>query len=504
MAGRRKQDINKHRAYSSLREYKASMLTIESLHVHGAHAMGIGRKFVKGKSTDQLTLRIYVPKKLPSSRLSSEEKIPNSIPFLSRHAKRNVTLVTDVIEAPPVQLDQFDPSKKNRPVPGGAGGGIRGDTGTIGGWVWDRTDDTVVMLSNNHVFRDTQGEDIIQPGSYFGGSSPADKIGEVKRGIVRSKDKINTVDCAIGDPDNSNIYDLNVPEIGPAIFAVETPVLDTQVEKYGLMTHHTFGEIIDVDWQGTISGMPFDDCLFIDPVSPSNSWSAKGDSGSLIFSQTPIPEDSGIKPVVGLHFGHSGDRGVGCKIQSVFSSLDLTTLSAGAFPAFFDALFEAETDGSVSGESESRLRAISAMATRTATRFSPQAFARRERIYRTRGFHTGISHDMYHRLIRSARGRTLTDFVSQNRAELLSLLAKDGDIRRATVAAFRPILAGATTTTDVLDRALTAQDLDRLDKLAREVSRKSSPKLRTALNVLQTLKPNTEGKTLANILRIRP
>jgi len=109
---------------------------------------------------------------------------------------------------------------------------------------------------------------------------------------------------------------------------------------------------------------------------------------------------------------------------------------------------------------------------------------------------------MQKRLMTSERGRIITDFVDQNRAELLTLFAKDGDVRRATLAAIRPLVAGATTTTDVLERKVTAEDLERLKKLGRELSRKGGPRLQEALERLMALKPEAEGESLARALKI--
>jgi len=500
---KKKKDINKHRDYRFLREYKAGFPTLELLDRYAAHSVGIGRKIVGGKVTNQLALRVYVAKKRLAAELSSEEAIPKSMRFYSQNSEKESRLNTDVIETPPAQIEQINPKTNIRPVPGGVSGGFAA-TGTVGGWVWDNTDDTIVMLSNDHVFGHTPASDIIQRGSFDGGSTPADKIGDVKRGIARSSVTPNTVDCAIGDPDSSDIHDLTVVDIGPAVYAIEVPILDMLVEKYGRTTRHTFGEIQDTDWSGTVSGLPFEDCLYVDIVPPSDDWSMGGDSGSLVFSQTPISENSDIKPVVGLHFAGGGTHGIECKIQNVFNSLDLTTLCAGAFAAFLDALFEAESEGMVSEEAETQLRAISALAMRTPMRVIPLPFVKRERRkYRARSFYSGISRDMQKRLMANKRGRLLTDFVDNNRAELLTLLTKDRDIRRATVAALRPLLVGVTTTTDVLERRLTAEDLKRLDKLAREVSRKSGSKLKLALKVFQQFRLGVEGKSLANILRIK-
>ncbi len=500
---KRRRSLKNDKTYHILRECKGVALSLENLDGFGAHSMGIGRKIVKGKATNRLAIRFYVAKKRPRGKLSSEEEVPKTIRFFSRKARRQMNLPTDIIETPPAQFE-VDPETRIRPVPGGVSGGTVGATGTIGGWVWDTTDDTIVMLSNDHVFGHTAGVDILQPGTADGGSLPADKIGDVKRGIARSSTVPNIVDCAIGDPDNSAIYDLRVLEIGPAVYAIDVATEDMLVEKYGQTTRHTYGEVQDTDWEGYVSGRPFDDCLYVDIVPPSTDWSAGGDSGSLVLSQTPISAGSDIRPVVGLHFAGGGTHGIECKIQNVFNRLNLTTLCAGAFSAFLDALFEAETEGEVSEEAETRIRTLSAMAARSAVRIGPPVFVRKERSrYRARHFYAGISRDLQKRLDTSRRGKVITGFVDRHRSEFLTMLSKDGDIRRATVAALKPLLAGATTTTDVLERAMTATDLRRLDRLAREVSRKSSRKLRTTLKMVRALRQKAEGKTLANILQIK-
>ena len=153
----RSRDINKLPTYGLLREYKA-MVGFEWAHRRGAHAIGIGRKLVAGRKTDTLALRVYVAEKRPLSELEPEELVPSSVRFLSRKAERESTLQTDVIETPPPRPEAIDPETRIRPVPGGVSGGISGSTGTIGGWVWDLTDDTIVLLSNNHVLLNTIGE----------------------------------------------------------------------------------------------------------------------------------------------------------------------------------------------------------------------------------------------------------------------------------------------------------------------------------------------------------
>lgn len=475
---RQRRDLTRHRNYARLREYKATMVDPERLAAMGAHSAGIGRKEVGGKRTGTLALLIYVPRKLPRSELSSGA-VPENVTLLSRKEKREFRLPTDVIEAPQPEFE-VDPETRIRPVPGGVSFGTPSVGGTLGGWVWDRTDDSIVSLSNHHVLGHTAGVDIAQQSIGDGGSLPADKIGDVKRGIPRSKASVNTVDCAIGDSDSSSIPDPKVLEIGPAVYAAEPPTLDLQVEKYGQTTRHTFGEITDVDYETTTSsGYSFDDCIRIVAVDPSDDWSDSGDSGSLVFSTTPATGDK--KPAVGLHFAGSGTAGVACKIQNVFSALDLTTICAGFFSALLDGLFESEDE---------------------AERAPLPVTPRERRRASARRFHAGISREVQARLAGSRRGRAITAFADTSSAELASLLMTNGDLRRATVAALRPLVAGATTTTDVLSRTLTDRDLKRLDALAHELSRRGGADIKKGLRPLLALSSRAAGKTPAQVLGI--
>jgi hypothetical protein len=295
-----------------------------------------------------------------------------------------------------------------------------------------------------------------------------------------------------------------VLEIGPAVYAIDVATMDMRVEKYGQTTRHTFGEVSDTDWSGFVSGRPFEDCLRVDVVAPSNDWSAGGDSGSLCFAQTPIQTGSAIKPVVGLHFAGASTHGIECKIQNVFARLNLTTLCAGAFASFLDALFEAESEGEVGEESEERLRTISALAAGRPPRFLPPSFVRHERdLAGSNRFFAGISRELSERIQGCGKGRMVTTFVDRHRAELLNLLTGDGDIRRATVAALQPLVAGATTTTDVLDRMMTERDLENLDKLARELGAKGSRELKASMKVIRALRGNAEGRSMADILGLK-
>lgn len=321
--------INVDPAYPLLREVKQRQSTRQLLERWEAHSIGIGRKIVGGEPTDQLALRVYVTRKVPGRSLGADRIVPQQLGSEAGRSDQAAAVVTDVIEAPEPRFE-IDPTVRARPVPGGVSvDAVSGTAGTLGGWVWDAVDNTVVMLSNHHIFGHRPGVAIMQPGRADGGLLPRDRIGTVKRGIATSTVRTNTVDCAIGEPDDVGIADLQVVDIGPAVYAIRTAMLDMPVEKYGRTTRHTFGVVDDVDFETMIDGAPFGDCIRIAADDPSARWSQGGDSGSLCFARRQV-DGTGPSPVVGLHFAgpRVGSYGVACKIENVFQALDLTPLPA--------------------------------------------------------------------------------------------------------------------------------------------------------------------------------
>ena len=501
-------NIREGLSYKVSKEFKGGRLTPGKGLPGGAHSVGIGRKVVNGKETDKVCVRYYVEKKEPQAKLSVERAIPNKHQFFSRVRGRNTSVETDVIECPRPEYE-VNPRDRLRPVPGGSSIGTPPppgylDVGTLGGWVWDLEDDSIVMLSNEHVLGSVAGVDIAQPGTLDGGSFPADKIGEVKRGIPRSTSVPNTVDCAIGDPSATDIYQSEVIDVSPALYAIEEALLDMPVEKFGRTTEHTFGIIDDADYTTTLtSGHTFVDCFRIAAASPSPDWSEGGDSGSLIFRSEPI--DSGdIKPGVGLHFAGGGTTGVGCRIQNVFSALNLTTLCSGAFAAFLDGLFDSEVTSEEVLVSNSLQTFANTNLIRPGTRIPADFLKLKRPLASSKLFHAGISRDIQAKLGTTKRGRVVNQFVDDNRDELLSLLVKNGDVQRATVEALKPLVAGAITTTDVLNRRLTKEDIAKLQKLSKEVlSQTSNGKLKVSLKMMQALGKKADGKKLSDVFGLK-
>ncbi|MGI9551195.1 MAG: hypothetical protein ACR2MT_08355 [Aurantibacter sp.] len=486
-----------------IREFKTRMLSRENLEKWGAHAMGIGRKLVKGKPTNQFCLRIFVENKQPTEKIGTNLEIPPYFIYQPEKSKRSVKIYTDVIQEPMARFEPVDPETMIRPVPGGVSGGILGSTGTIGGYVWDNTDDTIVMLSNHHVFGHNTGTTIVQQGSADGGSSPTNDFGEVKRGIPRiSGGAVNTVDCSVGDPDDSDDIDLSVVDIGPAVYAVDVAEVEMLVEKYGQTTRHTYGMITDEDWEGWVSTFYFEQCFRVDNRAPSTDWSAGGDSGSLVFSQTPIEAGSEIKPVVGLHFAGASTYGIGCHIQNVFSRLDLTTLCSGAFSSFLDSLFGREEELEL--EDEVAFNALASMAKMQVVKRIPRPLLRKARCKaQSRNLYSGISRDIQDQLRATNRGRKVVSIVNDYRHELLTLLAKDNDIRRVTTLAVSSLAEGTTTSSEFMEKKISKNDIANFERLLKEVGKKGGRKLKVSVDFMKTLLKNAEGKSIAGIMKIK-
>jgi hypothetical protein len=88
-------------------------------------------------------------------------------------------------------------------------------------------------------------------------------------------------------------------------------------------------------------------------------------------------------------------------------------------------------------------------------------------------------------------------------SKLLTLLIKDGDTRRAVVSALRPILIGATTTSDVFEHRLTEADIERFDKLAAVGATKGGDAFCKSLAVVHALFKQGTGRSLGEIFEIK-
>jgi hypothetical protein len=305
-------------------------------------AVGIGYKTVGGKRTDALSIVCSVVEKVPDSRLATRDRVPGEIQGIP----------TDVVETGPLRalLARTD---RWRPAPGGVSIGHPSITaGTLGCLV--RKDGETLILSNNHVLAAenaaTVGDPILQPGTYDGGTDPADRIAvlqefvpiqflsadpsdcPVARGVaalanlfaraigsttrlqaVRFLEAENMVDAALARPVNPGDLSPEILELGP-ITAIGTAGLGTTVKKSGRTTAVTSGEILQVDVTADISYGAGRTARFTDQLM-AGAMSSGGDSGSAVLDAD--------NRLIGLLFAGSDTTTVINSIEHVVAALGI-------------------------------------------------------------------------------------------------------------------------------------------------------------------------------------
>ncbi|MCP4327462.1 MAG: hypothetical protein GY791_03385 [Alphaproteobacteria bacterium] len=318
-------------------------------------ASGLRRK--GGQWTKEIAVQIFVTRKIPKDRLASRALVPRRL-----EAREVGAVATDVIEME-IPDAGVDPARY-RPVPGGCSIGPEASVsaGTLGGWACDNTDDSIVLLTNNHVISnlDTMpaARRVVQPGRLDGGVLPGDVIGELKRDITLTTvanvagaplPAVTQVDAAVGTIEVERTDD--VIAIGPAIYEVLAPAVGLNVQKRGRTTDLTtngsitsVGGTFNVTYRsqtrlGRIANS------FIVTSTDGNVFSDSGDSGSLIFDQA-VGELEDTRPVVGLLFAGGTINGtpvtLGNDINAVFGNLNITTVCTCVLRSIIATAFSGE------------------------------------------------------------------------------------------------------------------------------------------------------------------
>jgi hypothetical protein len=310
--------------------------------------VGIGKKYVGGKPTEETCIVVFVTRKLPKEALKPQDLVPAEIEGVK----------TDVREATfKAFTTPEEKQKKWRPAKGGCSiSHFLVTAGTIACLVRDKADGEKVILSNNHVLANSNnasiGDPIVQPGTYDGGNVLTDTIAKLKRFVpiqfeqgstcpvakgfcavynglakvfgaktrlVTVKEVYNTVDCAIASPVSPDMVSDEIIDVG-VLQGVVTPQVGLKVRKSGRTTCLTHGEIDTVDLTVRVmydyKTALFKDQIGIQPLE--GKFSDGGDSGSAV-----IAEDE--PKIVGLLFaGDSSGYTIANKIENVMDELNVT------------------------------------------------------------------------------------------------------------------------------------------------------------------------------------
>jgi hypothetical protein len=427
------------------------------------HSIGIGYRQRNGKTTAELALILSVRRKLPEKVLDKARILPRQMNYFSRQNNKTITVPVDVQESGDAEPYVCGACNTNllarvRPVPGGFSISGPPGTGTLGGWVWDNVGDRTVLISNNHVLGGLAGSSVRQPGAADGGV-PADAFASVVRTA--------TLDATIAAPTASGDAIASIECLGGAVFETVDPALDMQVEKVGRTTSRTCGTVTQVAIDRNHFGSAND--FRVDTDDPAVRFAFYGDSGSLIVERTH-PTGANWKRVVGLLWGGIPDEfnAFGHPINDVFADLNLKTVCAGIIEEILDSIVFSAPEFGISVDAEGqRLR-------------------------------KGFAREIEKRFLEHRIGKQIHDHLHRNRADIVQFLMT-GDGRRAAVAAIRPILARKVTTDELLDHALTQEDVENFARLIR-TAQKLRPRMKVAFQLAETLVKRAKGRTIASLL----
>jgi hypothetical protein len=294
---------------------------------------GVGRRVVGGDERDEWSLVVFVERKLPAALLTTDQLIPREL------VTEEGIATTDLIEVTPPRL--LVDTALYDPLIGGCQIGSAGGGGTLGGILYDGTDDQPVLLTCNHCLTlpgqrmyIPQDARVRQP---IGG--PEASIGTTKRIVPMLPGPLGAsyafeavVDAGIVAPNFLRDLSFRVIELGRHPYVVLPAFPGLEVMKRGATTELTPGTVkhIDVAFVFTepangqrirIGGA---DCVFsINRVG--DNFAMPGDSGALV-----IDADRGA--VRGMVFAGETQRSgftFACDMDAIVRSLQLETPCAG-------------------------------------------------------------------------------------------------------------------------------------------------------------------------------
>ena len=227
----------------------------------GVTGVSVGYKYVGGRRTQQVSIRVYVTRKrdVPTS-----ERIPSSIEGVPTDVVERKFVPLSTIRAAPVFLGVTDQNRYN-PLRGGISIGPCREAiaGTLGMIVIDEGTDEPMILSNFHVLAFdntfTIGDNIAQPANGDGGMCPEDVVGVLKQAILNGQ-----IDAAVATITNRD-HDCRIEGIG-AVTGTTEATLGMAVRKRGRTTGVTIGAVDSIDATLVVPYTGVGDITFTDQI----------------------------------------------------------------------------------------------------------------------------------------------------------------------------------------------------------------------------------------------
>ncbi len=332
-----------HLARQAKKRYQKKIMSMDNV-----IGVGVGYKTTRGEVTDKPAVLVLVKKKISERELPKQHIIPQVL---------DETL-TDVVEVGEIRLLNSRTGKTRPACPGMSIGHYKVTAGTIGAVVKDEKTGDMLILSNNHVLanatngRDKKsliGDDILQPGSYDGGT-PTDVIAHLERFIPIEKDTeksscliaraveelanwllkfvrpnynvtftktvpaYNLIDAALAKPVKPEYISPDIMGFG-SIKGQAKPDLGMKLLKSGRTTGITSSSVTALDVVLKVLLGPDEEATFYEQIM-AGPMARPGDSGSLV-----VDEDMNA---VGLLFAGSDEATIINPITSVLKLLKVT------------------------------------------------------------------------------------------------------------------------------------------------------------------------------------
>ncbi len=293
------------------------------LELPGVTAVDVGYKYVGGRRTDEVAIRVHVAKK--SDRVPKAQRVPAEIDGVVTDVlerRYELQVASEQLTATPLAVD----SGHYSPLVGGismgpsraVGGFIF--AGTLGAIVTDNGTGARGALTNFHVACVDSGWHVgdrqVQPSRIEGGAVPTDEFGQILRATLSAH-----VDGAVIRLDSGRTSQGSVVDVGP-VKGSAAAVLGTAVRKRGRTTGLTHGTVdglsasVTLDYGDGIGSRTLTNQITIATDTSQNPlFSDHGDSGSVVV------DASGH--VVGLLFAGGGTTTFANPIASALSELNV-------------------------------------------------------------------------------------------------------------------------------------------------------------------------------------
>jgi hypothetical protein len=196
-------------------------------------------------------------------------------------------------------------------------------TGTLGCLVRSRSSEgETLLLSNSHVLANSgagqPGDPIYQPGA--SDAEPSEPVARLAawKPFEFGDDADNHIDAAVAKPLGQGLFKAEIYDIGrpKGVRGAERGMM---VQKSGRTSGHTWGQVEDVDFAGSIpytdpAGGGYFRVKFSDQVLCTR-YTENGDSGALVLDKDCY--------AVGLHFCGSRSASAFNPIQSVLDEMNV-------------------------------------------------------------------------------------------------------------------------------------------------------------------------------------